>query len=79
MPDFVSSPANFCHLLLYFVGYFDVFPYLPTLDVFDFPSAETYRCILLEPEEVHIQYQNEVLDVPGTGTGAAQHDILGLK
>ena len=26
MPDFVSSPANFCHLLLSFVGYFDVFP-----------------------------------------------------
>ena len=28
MPDFVSSPANFCHLLLSFVGYFDVFPNL---------------------------------------------------
>ena len=28
MPDFVSSPVNFCHLLLSFVGYFDVFPYL---------------------------------------------------
>ena len=27
MPDFVSSPANFCHLLLSFVGYFDVLPY----------------------------------------------------
>ena len=26
MPDFVSSPANFCHPLLSFVGYFDVFP-----------------------------------------------------
>ena len=26
MPDFVSSPANFCQLLLSFVGYFDVFP-----------------------------------------------------
>ena len=27
MPDFVSSLANFCHLLLSFVRYFDVFPY----------------------------------------------------
>ena len=26
-PDFVSSPANFCQLLLSFVGCFDVFPY----------------------------------------------------
>ena len=26
MPDFVSSPANFCYLLLSFAGYFDVFP-----------------------------------------------------
>ena len=24
--DFVSSPANFCHLLSSFVGYFDAFP-----------------------------------------------------
>ena len=28
MPDFVSSPANFCHLLPYFVGYLDAFPNL---------------------------------------------------
>ena len=67
-------------LFMSIIRYFEHFLiYLPTLDVFDFPSAETYRCILLEPEEVHIQYQNEVLDGPGTGTGAAQHDILGLK
>ena len=26
IPDFISSPAHFCQLLLYFVGYFDVFP-----------------------------------------------------
>ena len=28
MPDCVSSPANFCELLLFFVWYFDVFPFL---------------------------------------------------
>ena len=26
MPDSTSSRANICHLLLSFVGYFDVFP-----------------------------------------------------
>ena len=29
--SFVSSPATFCHLLLSFVGYFDVFPNLTTV------------------------------------------------
>ena len=46
MPDFVSSPANCCHLLLSFVGYFDVFPYKNVV-VYFFLGNDLYQNIYI--------------------------------